>query len=268
MNKLKVGWIGYLDHEAPDFWDNCRALRKLGLQGMELAEFLLDLPGGYENIRRLNEIGISALSVLPEMPQIRETGISPFIEKAKMLGVDNIAVHSCCITNSFEGKSNTQKEFMEDVALLESCAKQAHEEGLILRYHNHMQEFTTWYSGLSAFDHMMRNTEYLQLELDIGWIHCAGINPVSVMNTYRDRLHAIHVKDYRHEPMRLAYDRYMMPAFTTVGTGVVNIEECLKAAGDIGVKWAILEQDSMNRLTPMQSLTTAYCNLKETGLVE
>lgn len=268
MNKLKAGWIGYIDHEAPDFWDNCKTLHDLGYRGMELAEFLLDVPGGYDNIRRLGDIGISALTVLPEVPQLRETGIGPFIEKAKMLGVDNISVHSCCITGSFEGKLNTYDEFMADVELIENCAKEAAREGLSLRYHNHMQEFTTVYSGMTAFEHMMHNSENILLELDIGWIHIAGFDPAAVMNTWRDRLRALHVKDYRNEPQRLAYGRFMMPAFTTVGTGVVNVEECLRTACEIGVEWAIVEQDSMNRLDPMQALVAAYCNMKETGYVE
>ena len=268
MNKLKIGWIGCIDHEAPDFWDNCKKLRDLGYQGMELAEFLLDLPGGYDNIRRLNEIGISALTVLPEMPQLRETGIEPFIEKAKMLGVDNIAVHSCCVTAGFEGRSFTRQEFFDDVALLEDCAKKAEAEGLILRYHNHMQEFTTYYDGLSAFEHLMRNAPHVKLELDVGWAHYAGVDPVSIMKIWRDRLHAVHVKDYRLEPMRMAYDRFLMPAFTAVGTGVVNIEACLQTACELGVRWAIVEQDSMNRLDPMLSLMTSYCNMKEMGYAE
>ncbi len=83
MKKLKLGWIGFIDHESTVFWDQCRSLRAIGYQGMELAEFLLDLPGGYENIKRLNEIGICALTVLPEMEQLRENGVEAFIEKAK-----------------------------------------------------------------------------------------------------------------------------------------------------------------------------------------
>lgn len=268
MKKLKAGWIGCIDHEAPDFWENCRRLRALGYQGMELAEFLLDLPGGYDNIRRLNDLGISALTVLPEMPQLRENGIEPFIEKAKMLGVDNIAVHSCCITASFEGRMNTCEEFLADVELLEQCAQRAEAEGLILRYHNHMQEFMTVYSGLTAFEQLMRRAPHVKLELDIGWAHYAGVDPVAVMRTWADRLHAIHVKDYRREPMRMAYGRFLMPAFTSVGTGVVNIEECLRTARELGVEWAIVEQDSMNRLDPMLSLTASYCNMKEMDCVE
>ena len=265
MKKLKAGWIGCIDHEAPEFWENCRILGELGYQGMELAEFLLDIPGGYDNIRKLTSLGISPLTVLPEVPQLRQTGIEPYIEKAKMLGVDNIAVHSCCITKSFEGGQNTYDEFMADVELIEACAKRANEEGLILRYHNHMQEFTTVYSGLTAFELLMRNAEHVMLELDVGWAHYAGVDPVALMKIWQNRLHAIHVKDYRHEPMRMAYGRFLMPAFTAVGTGVVNIEQCLHTACELGVEWAIVEQDSMNRLDPMHSLIASYCNMKEIG---
>lgn len=267
MKKLKLGWIGFIDHESTVFWDQCRSLRAIGYQGMELAEFLLDLPGGYENIKRLNEIGICALTVLPEMEQLRENGVEAFIEKAKMLGVDNIAVHSCCITDSFHGKMVSFEAFKADVALLEKCAEQAAREGLVLRYHNHFQEFATRYSGISAFDYMMRNSEHLQLKLDIGWAHYAGVNPLHILQVWPNRIHSLHLKDYRHEPLRPAFG-IPMPAFCTIGNGVVNTEECLKAACELGIEWAVVEQDSLCRLDPMQSLMTSYCNIKEMGYAE
>ena len=36
----------------------------------------------------------------------------------------------------------------------------------------------------------------------------------------------------------------------------------------MGIEWAIVEQDFMNNLTPAETLTCAYLNMKEIGLVE
>jgi hypothetical protein len=39
------------------------------------------------------------------------------------------------------------------------------------------------------------------------------------------------------------------------------------AAAELGVEWAAVEQDQMYNLSPMESLTAAYLNMKETGRV-
>ncbi len=50
-----------------------------------------------------------------------------------------------------------------------------------------------------------------------------------------------------------------------MGTGVVDVKACLEAGAATGVEWFVVEQDAPNLLTPMESVTVSYLNLKEMG---
>ena len=269
MKPFKLGYIGFIeDFAAPSFWEDTKKAAELGYRGMELAEFLLDADGGYDNIKRLKDLGISPVTVLPEIEDLRAGKIGQFIEKAHLLEVDSVSLHSCCINGSFHGSLPTFEEFKQDVDLMQRCAEEAKKEGLVFRYHNHSQEFTCRFGGQEPFEYLMTHTSDVMLELDIGWASIGGVHPVHIMTTWPDRLHALHVKDYRHEPYRIAYGAIPMPAFTTVGNGVVNIEECLHTASELGVDWAIVEQDTLGRLNAVESLAASYYNIKEMGFAE
>ena len=60
----------------------------------------------------------------------------------------------------------------------------------------------------------------------------------------------------------------MMPRFTAPGTGKLPLREVLKAGIEEGIEWAVVEQDFMNNLNQKDTLTAAYLNMKETGLIE
>ena len=69
-------------------------------------------------------------------------------------------------------------------------------------------------------------------------------------------------------PLRTAWNERYHSAFTSVGSGVVDIRGCMKAALEFGLTWGIMEQDAMNQLSPMDSLRASYYNVKEYGLAE
>jgi sugar phosphate isomerase/epimerase len=70
---------------------------------------------------------------------------------------------------------------------------------------------------------------------------------------------AIHVKDL--------YSLSERGQFTAVGTGVVKVKESIAAANETGVDWVVVEQDRLRNLTPFETITVSYLNLKEAGLV-
>jgi len=54
--------------------------------------------------------------------------------------------------------------------------------------------------------------------------------------------------------------------FTEVGTGIVDFEAVCAAAQEVGSEWATVEQDRMRHLSPWESITCSYLNLKARGL--
>ena len=67
-------------------------------------------------------------------------------------------------------------------------------EGLRLHYHNHSGEFLPNRDGLIAEDAFIERTGVL-LEIDTFWAYHAGVDPVQLMETYKDRIRFIHLKD-------------------------------------------------------------------------
>ena len=66
--------------------------------------------------------------------------------------------------------------------------------GIRLHYHNHSGEFLKNRDGIVAEYELIRRTNIL-LEIDTFWAYHAGIDPVSLMEDYKDRITLIHLKD-------------------------------------------------------------------------
>ena len=136
---------------------------------------------------------------------------------------------------------------------------------------NHDIEFTHTIGGVPVIYLMAANTELLKFEVDCGWVTYAGHDPIPFMKGLGDRLAAVHIKDFTHgEVPREEGNGHppTMPRFTTPGTGLLDLNGCLKTAGEMGMEWAIVEQDFQYNLTQLETLTAAYLNMKETGYVE
>lgn len=269
MNKkMKIGFVGYIRPDQPDFWENAKTLAEVGYQGIEHAGRMLDDPDGMDKIQRLRDMGLEPLTVSTDIDALTQNGIAGLPEKAKKLGVDNVSIYACCILNGHKGKTLTYDDFMKDVDVLAKASADLKKEGLTLRYHNHAPEFKQVFNGLPAFDILMRNTDDLQVLLDVAWAAYGGADPVRVIYEWGPRLHALHLKDYQYAPLNKAWDEKYHSHFTAVGSGVLDIRGCMKAALEFGLTWGIMEQDEFNFLTPMESLRASYYNVKEYGLAE
>ena len=59
-----------------------------------------------------------------------------------------------------------------------------------------------------------------------------------------------------------------MPNFSSVGSGGIAVHALLETCYDMGIEYAICEQDFMHVLTPLEVLQTNYLVMKETGFLE
>ena len=267
MAKIKPAWIGYLE-DAPIDWAGYETLAKLGYQAMEGGDNLLT-GNAADNVKRFKDLGLRVLTAAADLDEIRAGIYRPGIEKARRLGADFATVYACSVNASLWG-DNTPPEHskaMSDIEAMEKAAKAFKEEGVRLCYHNHFQDFTVSFGGVRFFDHLLWNTEHLMLELDVGWVQNGGENPCLLMRRVSSRIAAIHVKDYIDGKPRQD-NTGCMPVFVTVGNGVLDLPAILGMACSIGVKWAVAEQDAMYNLSPLESATASYLNMKETGYIE
>ena len=63
-------------------------------------------------------------------------------------------------------------------------------------YHNHHVEFKK-FDGKTGFDTLFAATDpdLVKIELDVGWAVAASQDPVAILNKYKGRVVALHVKD-------------------------------------------------------------------------
>ena len=77
----------------------------------------------------------------------------------------------------------------------------------------------------------------MKIELDIGWVAVAGQDPMALLNKYKDRVIALHVKDVAKRGCR------QRSASVALGEGTVDWKKVLGTAHANGVKPYFYEQE-------------------------
>lgn len=89
----------------------------------------------------------------------------------------------------------------ECARLLNEKAKFAAGYSLKIGYHNHRQEFTRDENGKYLIETLLENTNpgEVFLQVDVGWAAAAGADCAAFLQKYRDRICAVHVKEWDGE---------------------------------------------------------------------
>ncbi|MDR3138584.1 MAG: sugar phosphate isomerase/epimerase [Treponema sp.] len=276
MGKLKAAWVGFREPDADPFV-TFKKYAEMGYRGMD--GDLSRMPGDRdENFKRFKDLGLTCLcSWSPPMRELvkNDAEIKAVIEWARYYDIKNINIGWSTVISSFGegyGKNGTYDSVMEDIDVMNKLVKIFADEGFTPQYHNHYQEFTVAYKGVSVMDYFLTQVDpRLKIKLDVGWVYVGGLDPVAYMEKIKDRLGLLHVKDFTE----MIQPRYLVNAdkatdfcFTAVGTGRLDLEGILAKAAELGLEYAIAEQDRLRNLSTEDSLRCAYLNMKETGYLE
>lgn len=274
MAKMKAGFIGFIPYGASEteYLEKLKSYSGLGYRGFELCEPLLKGDVS-ENLKLVQSFGMKPLTLGYMKAMGADVSVGSLIENAHKLGVNRVTSFvSVAALNRFGMRPEpaTYDEVMREIEDYESVAKELAKEDIIFAFHNHDVELNISFRGVPILYLMMANSEHIKIELDCGWVKYAGKDPVAVIKDLGNRLCALHIKDMT--PGTVEQKRpsgsVFMPRFTTPGTGILNMKECLEAGVELGLEWAVVEQDFQYNLTEKETLTAAYLNMKETGLVE
>jgi sugar phosphate isomerase/epimerase len=149
-----------------------------------------------------------------------------------------LGVRTVIVATIVPGESRAQLDAL--AATLNRVGREYRDQGLTFGCHNHDDEFLP-VEGLVPFDYLMSNTDpdLVKIELDIGWLAYAGIDPVTYLRRYGRRVIACHLKD--HDPT-IATD---VPArkLVTPGAGTIDFGAVLAAMNATGVAHGFLEVD-------------------------
>jgi len=286
MNKLKAAWIGFMDfnylREGGDPFTYYEKYAKMGFKGMDGDLNMMsrgDLEKKKSDLKRFSDLGLKCLcSWTRNIHELADApdDIKAIAENCSFYDFKYVNIGSgVSVINSFGkgyGNNGDYDSMMRDIEAMDKIVRMLGEYGLTGVYHNHYQEFTVAYKGVSVMDYYMTQIDdRFKLKLDVGWVYTAGIDVVEYMEKAKDRIAMLHIKDFTD----MVQPRYLVNAdketdfcFTAVGTGKLDLAGILKKAGEIGIEYAIVEQDRLRNLSAEDSLLCGYLNMKETGYVE
>jgi sugar phosphate isomerase/epimerase len=141
-------------------------------------------------------------------------------------------------------------------AACEKIGQQLNKVGELLRpfgirfgYHNHDHELKV-FDGRTALEWILGASEPRNLvaELDVYWVHHAGLSPAKFIRDHGARVPLLHLKDAKE-----------------LGKGPVNFEEIFAATDSVGAaEWFIVEQEEYSHV-PIKSVRLCYEQMKAWG---
>ena len=163
---------------------------------------------------------------------------------------------------------------------MNDMAKKLKDDGIDLYYQHHAFEFVR-YNGQYFLDIMRDNAPDLGFELDIHWIHVGGENPVKFIESYKDRIRLLHLKDYRigeyvfpkvekQSDFLKAFgdSMYTIIQSAEIGVGSLPVKECIEAGLANGAEFFLVEQDLTYGRDPFDCLKNSRDNLIKMGYGE
>jgi sugar phosphate isomerase/epimerase len=160
-------------------------------------------------------------------------------------------------------------------------AARLQEHGIDLYYHNHHVEFAK-YDGTYLLDIIADRAPLMGLEIDVHWVQRGGLDPVTTLKKYSDRVAMVHLKDYRigqiapesFEALGRGDFAAFMAAFkdvvqfAEVGEGNLDFRSIIETSKEIGAQYLLVEQDEQYGRTPLECLQTSYDNLVALGYAD
>lgn len=160
-----------------------KALSEMGYEKVEFAGFF-GIPAN-EIKAMLEKYGLTVSGTHTGWQEIAEK-YDETVAYHKAIGNKNIIIPGADLTTKakLDAFIDMVNEFQPKLAA----------EGIALGYHNHDHEFKANEDGQIIYDEIVSRTN-VALEIDTFWAYAAGKDPVALMETLKDRLPVIHIKD-------------------------------------------------------------------------
>ena len=254
------------DEAAKDLEGTLRKVYAAGFREIEFAGYYDKAPADLAKF--MKDIGFSLVSMHANATAISKTG-DQILADAKTLGLKYVVCSSPGVTPEKEKlpweermKSVDLNDWKWNADLFNKFGKQVSDAGMTFAYHNHSAEFKK-FGDQTAFDWLFANTDakHVKIELDIGWVVVAQQDPIALLNQYKGRVIALHVKDVAK---RESADKE--PASVALGEGVVDWKKVLTTAKGNGVKAFFYEQEAPYTRPVLDSVKISGDYLKKLGV--
>ena len=181
------------------------------------------------------------------------------IAKAKQFGSEFIV----CTWIPHQGDSFTIDNMKRAVEVFTKAGREIANAGMSLCYHPHGYEFRP-YESEYLFDYLVKNTDpkHLNFEMDVFWIKHPGQDPVALLRKYPERFKLLHLKDRKPGTPGNQFGRADVETNVVLGTGDVGIAEIMKAAKELNIRYAFIEDESSRSMTQVPQSLKFLSSLK------
>ena len=117
-------------------------------------------------------------------------------------------------------------------------------ENIFFMYHMHAFEFMK-FNKKFGLDILMENTnkENVKLLIDTYWAQYGGVNILSLIDKYSDRLNTIHLKDMKIVSTGEKFFDLGKQVICPLGEGNIAFEPIVEKMKSLKIDWIIIEQD-------------------------
>ena len=248
------------DEAGTDLGATLAAVKAMGYGEIELPGLYGQTPADIRKLADAAGLPIASLHVpaaafVPGNDLTFEAAPDTIAQAAETLGVKQLVIPFPILPDGFamgEGEafpaaisrafSGTDLAYWQRTAArFNEIGAQMQERGIPVAYHNHNLEFaplgdtTPWAVLMAETDPAL-----LKVELDLGWVAQAGLDPATMLTELGPRVTSLHVKDVAKGG---AQSFYFGATPTEVGSGRIDWASVLPIAADIGVAHYFVEQE-------------------------
>lgn len=201
-------------------------LKEHGYNYIESANFLDKSSAEFASCA--HECGLSIISAHIPYQQLAEEP-NKAIEDIKNLGCSYAVL-------PWLDEEQRQDQWDKVAQVLNQTGAKMRDAGIQLLYHNHDFEFIS-NDPKTPYQYLLENTdpEVVGFEVDLGWVHYAGVDTQMLLEKYGHRIPIVHMKDIK------AIDN--SPKFVPLGQGDTPFKALLPILENLDIDWFITEQD-------------------------
>lgn len=224
-----------------DLPETLALVRRFGFHEIEVEELHGKTPREFRHL--LDDHGLKATSMMAPYDKLLQDAVAVGAE-ARELGAEYVV----CSTIPHRGKYLDEEAAQQAADKLNRWGAQLAKARLHCCYHTHGTEFQKLGEG-TVFDLLLQSTDrrYANFEMDIFWIAYSFQDPAAMLRRYPGRFPLMHLKDIRKgTKLGLTPADVAEEDSVSLGQGIVNIAETLRAARETGVRHYYIEDEAMD----------------------
>lgn len=239
---------------AKDFDAALKQVAEMGFEGVEFAGYYKYAEDAAGLRKKIDELGLKAAGTHVRAASFEGDNLKKTVEFHKTIGCRFLIVPG-------DRRFTDPEQSKQYADFMNKAAEALKAEGMFCGHHNHTNEFkkaddkTYW----DLFGE--RTSKDVILQMDIGWVRAAGLDPIDLMNKFPGRIRSTHVKAKPSSGQGKAF----------IGQDEFDWKRVLTACYNVGgTDWFVIEQEEYpDSKSPMEctkiSLDGLKAILKEIG---